>query len=92
MSGIAASWIWRSKCRCAGDATLAPLLFGILMLIIVTVYFTLVEVAKVLFYRSLDTPRAQASGDFVQRLERSLARFRHQPSQETQEPSQGLAP
>ena len=75
-----------------GFTALPPLLFGVLMLIIVTVYFTLVEVAKVFFYRSLDTPQAQASGDFVQRLERSIARFRHQPSPETQEPSQGLAP
>jgi Mg2+-importing ATPase len=75
-----------------GFTALPPLLFGVLMLIIMTVYFTLVEIAKVFFYRSLDSAQVQPREDFVHRLERIVARFRHHPPARTAQHSQDLTP
>jgi P-type Mg2+ transporter len=65
--------------RLFGFEPLPRLFFGVLMLIIMTAYFTLVEVAKVFFFRSIARrarpPRTGTS--LMQRLERIIARFRH---------------
>ncbi len=62
-----------------GFEPLPPLFFSVLMLIIMTAYFTLVELAKVAFFRRAATPAPpeQPETSFINRLERVMAYFRH---------------
>jgi P-type Mg2+ transporter len=66
-----------------------PRVFGLLMLIVMTAYFGMVEIAKVFFYRSL-ADRVQPHPGPEQRLERIVARFPHH--QKPDASSQGQPP